>query len=58
MTNKYASIKKTLVRDPWTDFDARDSVFSAFPLRPPLNGRGLFDIDGVLFRATESRFKK
>ena len=47
MANKYASIEETLVRDPQTDLDARDSVFSTFFMRPALNGRGLCDIDAV-----------
>ena len=45
MTNKYASIEETLVRDPQADLEARDSVFSTFLMRPALNGRGLCDME-------------
>ena len=36
----------------------RDSMFSAFRLGPMLSGRGLCDIDRILFRVTKSRVKK
>ena len=36
---------------PWPTA-RRDSMFLAFPIGPAVSGRGLFDIDGVIFSVT------
>ena len=36
----------------------RDSMFSAFRLGPAVSGRGLCDINKVLFRVTKSCYRK
>ena len=38
--------------------DRRDSIFSLFVIGPVASGRGLCDIDSVIFRVTKSRVRK